>query len=40
MNFLVNKSENFKTKNINNRKFCKNLSVYSFQSCDKFKQNR
>jgi len=25
MNFLVNKSENFKRKNISKRKFCKNL---------------
>ncbi|HEY1054226.1 MAG TPA: hypothetical protein VGE24_03800, partial [Emticicia sp.] len=30
MNFLVNKSENFKRKNIINRKFCKNLSYILF----------
>ncbi|RFS14455.1 hypothetical protein D0T08_21525 [Emticicia sp. C21] len=30
MNFLVNKSENFKRKNISKRKFCKNLPYILF----------
>lgn len=30
MNFLVNKSENFKRKNIRKRKFCKNLIYILF----------